>query len=83
MQLKVTCNTTAVPGQTKASAVLVSLWSTSQSTQGALLPGCAGAVHSVCSLPSDNVVCNKFFSLVFSICFQTSSLCHCSLVKTF
>lgn len=58
MQLKftVTYNISAVPSQTKASAMLVSPWSTSQSMEEALLPACTGAVHSVCSLPSDHTL---------------------------
>lgn len=44
-KVTVTYSTPAVPSQTEASAVLVSPWSTSQSMAGALVPGCAGAVH--------------------------------------
>lgn len=58
MQLKVTVtyNTPAVPSQTKGSAMLVCPWSTSQSKEGALLPGCAGTVHCVSLLPSDRAL---------------------------
>lgn len=58
MQLKVTVtyDTTAVPSQTKPGIGLFLHGALLRARKVHLLPVCAGAVHSVCSLPSDHTL---------------------------